>query len=76
VNQDLINSQLITFKLLILVFNPLALNSCLGLIIHEEWNMRRYETIFILDPDLEEEQNPIGTEKVKGIITQANEEKS
>jgi small subunit ribosomal protein S6 len=36
--------------------------------------MRRYETIFILDPDLEEEQTLSVTEKVKGIITQANGE--
>ena len=36
--------------------------------------MRRYETIFILDPDLEEEQTQSVTEKIKGIITQANGE--
>ncbi len=36
--------------------------------------MRKYETIFILDPDLEEEQTQSVTEKVKGIITQANGE--
>ena len=36
--------------------------------------MRRYETIFILDPDLEEEQTLSVIEKVKGIITQANGE--
>ena len=32
--------------------------------------MRKYETIFILDPDLEEEQAQSAIEKVKGIITQ------
>jgi small subunit ribosomal protein S6 len=32
--------------------------------------MRKYETIFILDPDLEEEQVQSTIEKVKGIITQ------
>ena len=36
--------------------------------------MRKYETIFILDPDLEEEQALSTIEKVKGIITQANGE--
>jgi small subunit ribosomal protein S6 len=36
--------------------------------------MRKYETIFILDPDLEEEQTLSVIEKVKGIITQANGE--
>ncbi len=36
--------------------------------------MRKYETIFILDPDLEEEQTQSVIEKVKGIITQANGE--
>jgi len=36
--------------------------------------MRRYETIFILDPDLEEELAQSTIEKVKGIITQANGE--
>ena len=36
--------------------------------------MRKYETIFILDPDLEEEQALSTVEKVKGIITQANGE--
>jgi len=36
--------------------------------------MRKYEIIFILDPDLEEEQAKSLVEKVKGIITQANGE--
>jgi len=36
--------------------------------------MRKYETIFILDPDLEEEQTQGAVEKVKGIITQSNGE--
>jgi small subunit ribosomal protein S6 len=36
--------------------------------------MRKYETIFILDPDLEEEQAQSAIEKVKGIITQTNGE--
>ncbi len=36
--------------------------------------MRKYETIFILDPDLEEEQTQSVIEKVKGIITQTNGE--
>jgi small subunit ribosomal protein S6 len=36
--------------------------------------MRKYETIFILDPDLEEEQTQSTIEKVKGIITQAEGE--
>ena len=36
--------------------------------------MRKYETIFILDPDLEEEQVQPALEKIKGIITQANGE--
>jgi len=36
--------------------------------------MRKYETIFILDPDLEEEQAQSAVEKVKGIITQNNGE--
>jgi len=36
--------------------------------------MRKYETIFILDPDLEEEQAQSAIEKVKGIITQNNGE--
>ncbi len=36
--------------------------------------MRKYETIFILDPDLEEEQAQSALEKVKGIITQTNGE--
>jgi len=34
--------------------------------------MRKYETIFILDPDLEDEQAQSTIEKVKGIITQSN----
>ena len=36
--------------------------------------MNRYETIFILDPDLEEEQAQSAIEKIKGIITQAHGE--
>ena len=36
--------------------------------------MNRYETIFILDPDLEEEKVQSAIEKIKGIITQANGE--
>ena len=36
--------------------------------------MRKYETIFILDPDLEEEHALSTVEKVKGIITQASGE--
>jgi small subunit ribosomal protein S6 len=36
--------------------------------------MRKYETIFILDPDLEEEQALSVIEKAKGIITQTNGE--
>jgi small subunit ribosomal protein S6 len=36
--------------------------------------MRKYETIFILDPDLEEEQVQPALEKIKGIITQGNGE--
>jgi len=36
--------------------------------------MRKYETIFILNPDLEEEQAQSAIEKVKGIITQTNGE--
>ena len=36
--------------------------------------MRKYETIFILDPDLEEEQTQSTIEKVKGIVTQTNGE--
>ncbi len=36
--------------------------------------MRKYETIFILDPDLEEEQALAIIEKAKGIITQTNGE--
>ena len=36
--------------------------------------MRKYETIFILDPDLEEDVTQSTIEKVKGIITQANGE--
>jgi small subunit ribosomal protein S6 len=36
--------------------------------------MRKYETIFILDPDLEDEQTQSAVEKVKGIITQSNGE--
>ena len=36
--------------------------------------MRKYETIFILDPDLEEEEVQKVIEKVKNIITQLNGE--
>jgi small subunit ribosomal protein S6 len=36
--------------------------------------MRKYETIFILDPDLEEEHAQSTIEKAKGIITQADGE--
>jgi small subunit ribosomal protein S6 len=36
--------------------------------------MRKYETIFILDPDLEEEQAQSAIEKVKGVILQNNGE--
>jgi small subunit ribosomal protein S6 len=36
--------------------------------------MRKYETIFILDPDLEDEQALSVIEKVKGIITQTKGE--
>ena len=36
--------------------------------------MRKYEAIFILDPDLEEEQAQSAIERVKGIITQTNGE--
>ncbi len=36
--------------------------------------MRKYETIFILDPDLEQDQVQSTVEKVKGIITQAHGE--
>jgi small subunit ribosomal protein S6 len=36
--------------------------------------MKKYETIFILDPDLEEEQAQSAIEKVKSIITQTNGE--
>jgi len=36
--------------------------------------MKKYETIFILNPDLDEEQAQSTIEKVKGIITQANGE--
>lgn len=32
--------------------------------------MKKYETIFILDPDLEEEQAQNVLEKIRGIITQ------
>ena len=32
--------------------------------------MKKYETIFILDPDLEDEKTQSTIEKVKGIITQ------
>jgi len=36
--------------------------------------MRKYETILIMDPDLEEEQAQSTLEKIKGIITQAEGE--
>ena len=36
--------------------------------------MRKYESIFILDPDLEEEQTLSAIEKAKGIIAQTNGE--
>jgi len=36
--------------------------------------MRKYETIFIMDPDLEEGQTQSTVEKVKGIITQGDGE--
>jgi small subunit ribosomal protein S6 len=36
--------------------------------------MRKYETILILNPDLEDEQIQSTIEKVKGIITQASGE--
>jgi small subunit ribosomal protein S6 len=36
--------------------------------------MKKYETIFILDANLEEEQAQAALEKVKGIITQASGE--
>jgi small subunit ribosomal protein S6 len=36
--------------------------------------MRKYETIFILDPDLEDEEAQKVIEKVKGIISQSNGE--
>jgi len=37
-------------------------------------NERKYESIFILDPDLEEEQSLSAIEKIKGILTQGNGE--
>ena len=36
--------------------------------------MNKYETIFILDPDLEEAQAQAAIERIKGIITQNNGE--
>lgn len=36
--------------------------------------MRKYETILILDPDLEEEQGNATLEKIKGIISQTDGE--
>ena len=36
--------------------------------------MKKYETIFILDANLEEEPAQAALEKIKGIITQANGE--
>jgi small subunit ribosomal protein S6 len=35
--------------------------------------MNRYETIFIIDPDLAEEQAQAAVEKIKGIISQTAE---
>lgn len=35
---------------------------------------RKYETIFILDPDIEEEAAQSALEKIKGVITQGNGE--
>ena len=32
--------------------------------------MKKYETIFIMDPDLDDEQTQATMEKIKGIITQ------
>jgi small subunit ribosomal protein S6 len=32
--------------------------------------MKKYETIFIMDPDLDDEQTQAAMEKIKGIITQ------
>ena len=32
--------------------------------------MKKYETIFIMDPDLDDEQTQAAIEKIKGIITQ------
>ncbi len=36
--------------------------------------MRKYESIFILDPDLDEATGQSAVEKIKGIITQGNGE--
>ena len=36
--------------------------------------MKKYETIFILDPDLDDEKILAVVEKIKGIITQASGE--
>ncbi|HUL23392.1 MAG TPA: 30S ribosomal protein S6 [Thermodesulfobacteriota bacterium] len=36
--------------------------------------MKKYETIFILDPDLEDEQTQSVIEKAKGIVTQGSGE--
>jgi len=36
--------------------------------------MRKYETIFIMDPDLTEEQSQSTIEKIRGIITQGQGE--
>lgn len=36
--------------------------------------MRKYESIFILDPDLDEEQFQAAIEKIKGIIAQGSGE--
>ncbi len=36
--------------------------------------MRKYETIFIMDPDLTDEESQVTLEKIKGIITQGNGE--
>ncbi len=36
--------------------------------------MRKYETIFIMDPDLTDEQSQSTIEKIKGVITQGRGE--
>jgi small subunit ribosomal protein S6 len=40
----------------------------------QQETQRKYETIFILDPDLEEEAAKSAVEKIKGILTQGNGE--